>query len=112
MPGMSGTDLLSKARAEWPNTIRMILTGKANLETALKAINEGQLSRFMLKPINDLVLLGNIKSALEERHLKEDNSRLKLDLEKKTSLLDKLEEEHPGITEIKRDPTGGIILEE
>src|SRR4030095_12230220 len=50
MPGMTGSQFLAEVRKQWPNTIRMILSGQADLEAAVRAINEGEVFRFLLKP--------------------------------------------------------------
>jgi two-component system probable response regulator PhcQ len=46
MPGMSGSEFLASVRKQFPHTIRMILSGQASLETAVRAINEGEVDRF------------------------------------------------------------------
>ncbi|WP_305043737.1 response regulator, partial [Geoalkalibacter sp.] len=50
MPGMSGTELLERARDLSPETVRVMLTAHADLQTALDAINQGEVFRFVLKP--------------------------------------------------------------
>lgn len=50
MPGMNGVQLLSKVKEIAPDTVRMMLTGNADQQTALEAVNEGQIFRFMTKP--------------------------------------------------------------
>lgn len=50
MPGMDGATLLSMVRREAPDTVRMLLTGQADVESAVSAINEGQIFRFLTKP--------------------------------------------------------------
>src|SRR5271157_874708 len=50
MPGMDGIQLLSKIKALSPDTIRVMLTGNAEIETATNAINEGNIFRFLNKP--------------------------------------------------------------
>ncbi len=50
MPGMSGIELLSKVKTLSPDTVRIILTGNAELQTAIDAINEGNIFRFLVKP--------------------------------------------------------------
>src|SRR4029078_5411154 len=49
MPGMSGSQFLTEVRKQWPNTIRMILSGQADPEAAVRAINAGEVDRFLLK---------------------------------------------------------------
>jgi response regulator RpfG family c-di-GMP phosphodiesterase len=50
MPGMNGIELLVKVRGIAPDTVRMMLTGYADNQTALDAVNEGHIFRFMTKP--------------------------------------------------------------
>ena len=50
MPGMNGIDLLARIKALQPDTVRMMLTGSTDLETAVKAVNEGHIFQFHLKP--------------------------------------------------------------
>jgi DNA-binding NtrC family response regulator len=50
MPGMNGIDLLARIKALQPDTVRMMLTGSTDLATAVKAVNEGHIFQFHLKP--------------------------------------------------------------
>ena len=50
LPAMDGIELLSRVRELSPDTTRIMLTGYAHLETAIKAVNEGQVFRFLTKP--------------------------------------------------------------
>ncbi len=50
MPGMNGIEFLSKVKALSPDTVRMMLTGYADLQTAIDAVNEGNIFRFLTKP--------------------------------------------------------------
>ncbi len=50
MPGMNGVELLKMVREHAPDTVRMMLTGNADQQTALEAVNEGHIFRFMTKP--------------------------------------------------------------
>ena len=50
MPGMRGTELLSRVRELSPDTVRVLLTGHADLPTAIEAINRGEVFRFHVKP--------------------------------------------------------------
>ncbi len=61
MPGMSGTEFLKLVRKNYPNTIRMMLTGKADLESAVQAINEGEVYRYFTKPCDP----GDLKMAIQ-----------------------------------------------
>ncbi len=50
MPGMSGTQFLAQVKEIAPNSVRMMLTGNADLQTAINAVNEGHIFRFLTKP--------------------------------------------------------------
>lgn len=50
MPRMNGAAFLAQVRARWPETTRVLLTGQAELDDAIAAVNEGQLYRFLVKP--------------------------------------------------------------
>lgn len=50
MPGMNGNELLNRARAISPDTVRIMLTGYADLEKTITAVNEGSVFRFLTKP--------------------------------------------------------------
>jgi response regulator RpfG family c-di-GMP phosphodiesterase len=65
MPGMSGVQLLEKVRQKWPDTMRLLLTGNADVHSAVAAINEGEIYRYLTKPWIDAELVGVIKSAIE-----------------------------------------------
>ena len=50
MPGMNGIELLSRIKTLWPDTVRMMLTGSTDLDTAVQAVNEGHIFQFHVKP--------------------------------------------------------------
>jgi response regulator RpfG family c-di-GMP phosphodiesterase len=50
MPGMDGATFLAEARSEHPDTVRILLTGQADMQSAIAAINDGQIYRFLSKP--------------------------------------------------------------
>jgi response regulator RpfG family c-di-GMP phosphodiesterase len=52
MPGLSGVDFLAQVRLRAPETVRLMLTGNADLETAIAAINGGEIFRFLKKPVD------------------------------------------------------------
>jgi two-component system, probable response regulator PhcQ len=112
MPGMSGSQFLTEVRRKYPNTIRMILSGQADLEAAVRAINEGEVYRFLLKPCNPAELSITIRQALEHKQLVELSRKLLREFEKKQALLDELERANPGITRIETDESGAICLDE
>ena len=76
MPGMSGTEFLAIVRKKYPDTIRIILTGHASLESAICAINEGEVYRFFVKPCNMVDLSTTIRHAIQHQELLKENKRL------------------------------------
>ena len=69
MPGMDGIQFLSKIKELAPETVRIMLTGNADQETAIKAVNQGHIFRFLNKPCSKDVLKSSIKAALEQYRL-------------------------------------------
>jgi hypothetical protein len=69
MSGMDGATFLRHARAESPTTVQMILSGHADLERMIAAVNEGNVFRFLTKPCNDETLLRGVQAALEQHKL-------------------------------------------
>jgi len=70
MPGMNGVDFLAQARKIAPETIRMMLTGFANMDNTLAAINEGNIFRFLTKPCEPDALARALDEGLEQYRLK------------------------------------------
>ncbi len=69
MPGMKGIDLLSRVKAFSPDTVKILMTGFADLETALDAINRVEVFRFIVKPWENTQLVGIVEDALERYRL-------------------------------------------
>lgn len=69
MPGESGVNLLARARFVRPDTMRLLMTGYADLATAVEAINEGEVYRLILKPWSDRELLATVTEACHRHGL-------------------------------------------
>jgi len=69
MPGMDGVQLLSRVKTQSPDTIRVMLTGHADMETAINAINEGSIFRFLNKPATKDMMAKTLTSALVQYRL-------------------------------------------
>jgi len=69
MPGMDGVQLLGSVRVSWPETVRIILTGNADLDTAIDAINEGSIFRFLVKPCSQEIMARTLTAALIQYRL-------------------------------------------
>jgi len=69
MPAMNGAQFLAKVREQEPDTIRMILSGQADLEATLAAVNEGHIHRFLTKPCPTDQLLAAVEDGLHQHRL-------------------------------------------
>ena len=67
MPGISGSDLLAWVAENYPDVMRIVLTGHATAETAIRAINEGDVYHFFTKPCDEVELALTIRKALEQK---------------------------------------------
>ena len=112
MPGMSGSVFLSTVRKQFPHTIRMILSGQASLEAAVRAINEGEVYRFFLKPCNPTDLAFTVQQALAHKRLEEQSRRLLREYQKQASTLARLEHHSPEIMTLDTDDQGAVVVDE
>lgn len=69
MPGMDGIQFLMKVKERAPDTVRMMLTGNADLRTATDAVNEGSIFRFLTKPCPKDVLIGAMTAGVRQYRL-------------------------------------------
>ena len=76
MPGMTGVEFLRAAKALYPDTIRIVLSGYTELQSVTDAINEGAVYRFLTKPWEDEPLREHINKAFEYKELQEENRQL------------------------------------
>jgi response regulator RpfG family c-di-GMP phosphodiesterase len=69
MPGMDGIEFLRRVKSASPETVRVMLTGNAETETAIEAINEGSIFRFLIKPCCKEMMAKTITAALMQYRL-------------------------------------------
>ncbi|MBK8014625.1 MAG: response regulator [Deltaproteobacteria bacterium] len=112
MPKMSGTEFLGVVRQRHPNTVRIVLTGQASLDAAIRAINEGEVYRFLTKPCSPIDLAFTIMQGLQMRELAYHSARLLDRSRKQRSALEALEAKHPGISQVEVDDRGAILLDQ
>src|SRR5258708_533911 len=76
MPGMTGAEFLSRAKALQPATIRILLTAAHDFSAAVDAVNNGEIFRILAKPWNRVELLGTVRQAFDTYALRERNRQL------------------------------------
>ncbi len=69
MPQMTGVQLLAHARIVAPSSVRVLLTGQADVQSAIDAVNEGNIFRFLTKPCSTDVLLKALDACCEQNRL-------------------------------------------
>ncbi|RJQ44151.1 MAG: response regulator [Nitrospiraceae bacterium] len=89
MPAMNGVDFLREVYRNWPDTVRIVLSGYADTASIVEAINEGHIYKFIPKPWNDDELKVSISNALDRYFIKQKNNILTKELaEKNRELLE------------------------
>lgn len=119
MPGVDGLDFLRQARDLQPEAVRIVISGYGDLPSAISAINDVGVFRFVAKPWDDADLQLTLALALQTCEMQRENRRLadevrvqRGQLSKQEARLRELESECPGITHVERDDTGAIVLGE
>ncbi len=112
MPGMSGSEFLALARSKYPDTVRIMLTGHATLDAAIHAINQGEIFRLLTKPCDGVDLATTIRQALQQKELAAQSWELLKKVKTQSTVLEQLEKDHPGITRVKRNMQGAVIVDD
>ena len=112
MPGMTGIELLQKITREKPDMTTIVLTGYSDVKVILKAVNDIGVYKFILKPWKNEDLYWTVVRALEMKELVENNRRLDREIKKRDAYLRDLESRHPGITRVKRDSSGFVMIDD
>jgi DNA-binding NtrC family response regulator len=112
MPEMSGVELVARVRKTYPEVVRILLTGRGTLEGALRAINDGEVHRFLTKPWSDDELRATVAQALERLEELRRAQQADSATTRRRALLAELEREHPGIGEVLRDADGVYVINE
>lgn len=76
MPNMDGAQFLEQVRQKWPDTMRILLTGHADVSSTIAAINKGEIHRYIAKPWDDDDITLLVKHALERKDLEQEKRRL------------------------------------
>lgn len=76
MPHMDGAEFLNAVRTGWPDVVRILLTGYADMASTIDAINRGEIYRYVTKPWTDEDLLLTLRQGLERKALERETQRL------------------------------------
>lgn len=112
MPQMSGLDLVSRVRRDHPQVVRILLTGRGTLTSALRAINDGEVHRFLTKPWDDDELREVVAQALVRLEELRRQQSADQQAARRRALIADLEREQPGISSVTRDVDGVYVIDE
>ena len=111
MPDMNGHEVMAEARRVRPTAVRILLTGGATLESALRAINEGEVHRYIRKPFDAKQLRQVVAQGIQRKEELARASEAGHRVYSREKLLAQLEAEHPGITKVARDDAGAYVFD-
>ncbi|HUQ05628.1 MAG TPA: response regulator [Kofleriaceae bacterium] len=112
MPEMTGVELAVRARDLQPETVRMMLTGRNTVDTAVAGINIGEVFRFLSKPFQPDQLKREVAAAIEHHREVADVASERLTVVRRKRVLEALEGDFPGITAVPRDDDGAYLLDD
>ncbi len=112
MPEMTGLQFLQRCRLLYPDVGRIVLTGQAEMETVIAAINDGAVFRFLTKPWDDDEVKLTIHLAIRHVEMERENARLLALVGQQAIRIQELEHQHPGIHSVRRDSAGAILIDD
>ncbi|GGY59857.1 response regulator [Marinobacter zhanjiangensis] len=117
MPVMDGVTFLQFARQRQPDAIRLMLSGHGDRQSMINAINRAEIYRFLSKPWEEYEIQAAIRSAVDLYQVTLENRQLLDQVKRQNDLLRQREEEllrlehdNPGITRVRRDQDGSIVI--
>ena len=87
MPGLTGVNFLKEVREQWPDTVRIVISGYTDSEDIIAGINEAGIYQYILKPWSPDHLLESVRNAVAAQVLQRQTSRLDLELRTSTRVL-------------------------
>ena len=87
MPEMSGVEFLTRVRELYPDTVRIVLSGYADLDSVTDAINRGAIYKFLTKPWDNETLCANIMEAFRHHELMQEKEQLLQEIQSANDLL-------------------------
>jgi DNA-binding NtrC family response regulator len=102
MPEMTGAQLAGHSRRVRPETVRILLTGKRSLETAIDGINQGEIFKFLNKPFDSEQLRGAVRSGVQRNRELIEMTGDRQRRMRRDAMRNALESEYPGISQVTR----------
>ncbi len=112
MPYMNGLELLAQVRERWPAVVRIVLTGGTSLDTAIGAINQGEVHRYLTKPWSNDLLRETMRATVARLHELQEPARAEVRLRAQDLLRRELEVQYPGILEVAVSQGAYVIDDE
>jgi signal transduction histidine kinase len=101
MPEMTGVEFLRQLREQYPDTVRLLITGYADIRAVIDAINQGNVYRYITKPWEPEELQAVIREAVERYDLVAERKRLVAELKQKNEQLEQSNEDLRRANELK-----------
>lgn len=112
MPKMNGVELTEAARRTQPSTVRVLMTGRQALETAVDAINRGEIFRFIQKPFDTAQLRSVVGDAVARNQELVKIAANHDHIVRRHRHYEQLETQYPGIRAAMRDEAGRYVVPE
>jgi DNA-binding NtrC family response regulator len=110
MPDMSGIEFFRLIRERHPHVCRIMLTADPERDTIIRAINEGEVYRFIPKPWSNTMLRVTVYFAFEAIQLQEENRRLLAALRRQLHFVRALEKDFPYLAALARQEEAELLL--
>jgi two-component system, NtrC family, response regulator HupR/HoxA len=112
MPDMTGVEFLKQVREQWPDVIRMIISGYTDSEDIINAVNDAGIYQYITKPWHPESLLLLLRSAARLYELQRQNEALSIELKLMPEQLDKAMQEKRDALRDNYQPEDGIVRSE
>lgn len=110
MTKMQGAEFLSIVRALYPQTVRILLTGHASIESAIEVINHGGVFRFLTKPWDNERLKRDIRDALGKYDRETKVREILKSFAEKPEMLPHIDRKYPGISQALGNNQTALML--
>jgi two-component system response regulator HupR/HoxA len=109
MPETSGVEFLARVRRQWPDVIRMLISGHTDSEDIIEAVNEAGIYQFISKPWHPSELLLKLHNAVDLFRLQRENEQLAIELKLKPATLTESLQHKRRVLQARFDWDQGII---